>query len=411
MAYSHSQLKVFADCPLRFRLKYIDKVPEPDIPTSPALKFGSIIHSVMEELYKKIQNSGTAPSKEYLKEYFTQEMKNFRTHYETTAWETFPDKDFDDRISLGEQIIDWYYDTYFPFNDASTNGLEQMINFTLPNGAKFRGIIDRLAIKNGEAQIIDYKTDKSIAPLQDFEKSYQQQLTSYAIWVKQHYPHIIKKVTGKLIYLRLQEEITREITEEMLNQAITTITEAITQIEETIFRYNMGEKDAFWPIESPACRWCAYQAMCPLWKHKFTDDEVVITTEIGQTTIKKLVDKFYHLTNQKKELEEQLTSIKEFLEEYVVQHKDQEWKNLYGEQGQVRVDYKTEYKAQNEHNETMKDILLDEDLKELLIMSINSKKLTKYLKDHPEQLNKRANLLILQDKITIGRAKEKKETK
>lgn len=151
--------------------------------------------------------------------------------------------------------------------------------------------------------------------------------------------------------------------------------------------------------------------MCPLWKHKFTDDEVVITTEIGQTTIKKLVDKFYHLTNQKKELEEQLTSIKEFLEEYVVQHKDQEWKNLYGEQGQVRVDYKTEYKAQNEHNETMKDILLDEDLKELLIMSINSKKLTKYLKDHPEQLNKRANLLILQDKITIGRAKEKKETK
>ena len=46
--------------------------------------------------------------------------------------------------------------------------------------------------------------------------------------------------------------------------------------------------------------------MCPLWKHKFQDDEVVISTEIGETTIKKLVDKFYILNTQKKELEDQL---------------------------------------------------------------------------------------------------------
>lgn len=71
--------------------------------------------------------------------------------------------------------------------------------------------------------------------------------------------------------------------------------------------------------------------MCPLWKHKFQEDESVIVSEIGETSIKKLVDKFYHLNNQKKELEENLKGIKEFLEEYVASHPDESWKKLYGD--------------------------------------------------------------------------------
>jgi truncated hemoglobin YjbI len=72
--------------------------------------------------------------------------------------------------------------------------------------------------------------------------------------------------------------------------------------------------------------------MCPLWKHRFQEDEEVIVSEIGETTIKKLVDKFYHLTAQKKEIEENLQGIKEFLEQYVASHADEEWKKLYGEE-------------------------------------------------------------------------------
>jgi hypothetical protein len=60
-----------------------------------------------------------------------------------------------------------------------------------------------------------------------------------------NYPHVVKSVTGKLIYLRLQQEITREITSEMLQHAIDTIVQKIADVENTLFRYNMGEKDAF----------------------------------------------------------------------------------------------------------------------------------------------------------------------
>ena len=142
-------------------------------------------------------------------------------------------------------MIERYYDEYAPFDQAKVNGLEQMISFELPNKAKFRGIIDRLDIKDGHATIVDYKTDKAIAPFAQFEESYQQQLTSYAVWVQHNYPHLIKSITGKLIYLRLEEEVQREITTEMLDTAITKITDKIEEIEQLLFRYNMGEKDVF----------------------------------------------------------------------------------------------------------------------------------------------------------------------
>ena len=100
--------------------------------------------------------------------------------------------------------------------------------------------------------------------------------------------------------------------------------------------------------------------MCPLWKHRFQDDEVVIVSEIGETSIKKLVDKFYHLNNQKKELEDNLKGIKEFLEEYVTSHADEEWKKLYGEEGELKIDYKNELKPRDDKNTELKQLLLDE---------------------------------------------------
>lgn len=249
MAYSHSQLKMFQECELRFRFRYIDRIPEPKVAESPALKFGSIIHSCLELIHKRVQSSSKAPEKEDIKQYFQEELMRYRDQYDAVSELPFLPQDFDDRIALGNEMLDRYYEEYAPFTQAKVNGLEQMIHFTLPNGSKFRGIIDRLDITDGHATIVDYKTDKSIAPYNIFQDTYQQQLTSYALWVHDNYPHLIKSVTGKLIYLRLQQEVSRDITSEMLDQAIEKITDTITRIQETLFRYNMGENDAFLPTE------------------------------------------------------------------------------------------------------------------------------------------------------------------
>lgn len=350
-------------------------------------------------------------SKDEVTDYFRSEMWRFRAEYDAVSELPFSQNDFDERISLGEQMIDQYYETYAPFDQTKVNGLEQNINFELPNTAKFRGVIDRLDIQWDKAIIVDYKTDKSIAPYGAFTDTYQQQLTSYAYRVMNNYPHVVKSVTGKLIYLRLQQEITREITSEMLQKAIDTIVQKIAIVQDTLFRYNMGEKESFWPSEWPQCRRCAYQAMCPLRKHRFQDDETVIVSEIGETTIKKLVDKFYHLNNQKKELEDNLKGIKEFLEEYVSTHADEEWKKLYWEEWELKIDYKNELKPRDDKNNELKQLLLDEWLLDLLTMSINTSRLTKYLAEYPEKMSEFALLVEQKEKYTVGWAKEKKELK
>ncbi|MDR3168341.1 MAG: PD-(D/E)XK nuclease family protein [Candidatus Peribacteria bacterium] len=408
MPYSHSQLKIFDECPLHYRYKYLDKIPEPQIAESPALKFGKILHATLEVLYKTIQNAGQAPEKSALLQYFQSEMQTYRQQYDSLSELPFAAQEFEERMLLGKQMIERYYEQYAPFTETKINGLEQNIHFDLPSGAKFRGIIDRLDLKGDTAIIVDYKTDKSIAPFSTFAESYQQQLTSYAIRVMQHYSHIAKNVEGKLIYLRLQQEITREITREMLESTIKKIEEKIVVVEDTLFRYNMGNKEAFQATEGNHCRRCPYQVLCPLWKHKFTEDEVMMT-EIGETSIKKLIDKFYHLQQQKKALEEEIQTIKAFLEEYVQAHRDEGWSNLYGNEAQVKVAYQDEYKAKVDQGDALKQFLLKHDLRDLLSMTVKSKELTKFLQSHPEQLRQLVDLVEFQEKVVVGRVQAKKK--
>lgn len=409
MAYSHSKLKVYEECALRFRYKYIDKIPEPQVPAKPALFFGTIVHAALEVLYKKIQNSWSAPTRESLKQFVQEEMIKARDEHDRLSDTALLPDQFTDYLDLGRQMIDRYYDTYEPFTTGKVNGLEKMFNFELPNTQKLTGVIDRFDIDGDVATIVDYKTDKDIKPYGEFSLSHEQQMTSYAAWIMVNYPHVVKTIRGKLIYLRLGREIERDITPEAIEQAIQIITDKISVIEEVLFRYNMGEKEAFWPSEWPQCRRCAYQVMCPLWKHKFQADEAVVVSEIGETTIKKLVDKFATLTAEKKRIEENLQWLKEFLEEYVSSHSDEWWKKLYGEWSTLDIRYTDEYKTRDEESsQQLKDYLVQEWMFDYLTMMINTNKLTKSLDTDPSLKEKFSSWLERREKYTVGWVKEKK---
>jgi len=56
MAYSFSQLQTYKQCPLKYRFEKIDNI-KPEIPSeSLNLILGSCVHSVLEELYKKVSD-------------------------------------------------------------------------------------------------------------------------------------------------------------------------------------------------------------------------------------------------------------------------------------------------------------------------------------------------------------------
>ena len=134
-----------------------------------------------------------------------------------------------------------------------------------------------------------------------------------------------------------------------------------------------------------------------------------MVSEIGETTIKKLVDKFATLTAEKKRIEENLQWLKEFLEEYVSSHSDEWWKKLYGEWSTLDIRYTDEYKTRDEESsQQLKDYLVQEWMFDYLTMMINTNKLTKSLDTDPSLKEKFSSWLERREKYTVGWVKDKK---
>ena len=53
--YSHSRLSCFEQCPLKYRLSYIDKI-EAKLEETIEAFLGTIVHETLEALYRDIQN-------------------------------------------------------------------------------------------------------------------------------------------------------------------------------------------------------------------------------------------------------------------------------------------------------------------------------------------------------------------
>ena len=70
--YSHSRLTTFETCPYQYKLKYIDKI---DMGVETVERFlGSLVHSVLEKLYKDLLN-GKENNLEELLEFYEQEWE------------------------------------------------------------------------------------------------------------------------------------------------------------------------------------------------------------------------------------------------------------------------------------------------------------------------------------------------
>jgi ATP-dependent helicase/DNAse subunit B len=63
--YSFSQLQVYIQCPLKYRYKYVDKIPAKEFVESAASLLGKIVHESLEKLYKDV-NVFNTPTQEAL---------------------------------------------------------------------------------------------------------------------------------------------------------------------------------------------------------------------------------------------------------------------------------------------------------------------------------------------------------
>jgi len=246
---SPSRASDFMACPLLYRFRVVDHLPEPP---SPAAARGTLVHAVLERLSDEPPAARTpgaartllAPQWDRLVAEVPELAELFDDEAQRQAW-----------IDEAGLMLDRYFTLEDPTR-IEPSYREMSVTALLDSGLTLRGYIDRLDIaRTGELRIVDYKT--GAAPREEYEARALFQMKFYALvlWrTRGTIPRVLQ-----LIYLGNGEvmsyapdEADLLATERKINAQWQAIDRARTS----------GD----WrPRPSRICEWCSFQALCPVY--------------------------------------------------------------------------------------------------------------------------------------------------
>lgn len=298
--YSHSQLSMYEECPLRYKFSYRDRIRR-DIEGIEAF-LGSRVHETLQKCYDDLKYTKLNSLSELLA-YFN---KLWQENWHDAVAITRPGVTVEHYRTLGERLIENYYRRYAPFDSDITIGTEIRFNFWLDEDGKYRiqGKVDRLSrTDDGTYQIHEYKTSAYLPPQQQADED--RQLGLYYIGVQRRWPHV-ENIRLVWHYLAHDVELVSYRTPEAVTSLIESTKSLIDEMEAAV---------EFPPKESPWCDWCEYLDLCPRTKH-FVKVEALPLNEYLEEPGVKLVNKYASLKAQKKEVEAEMEKVREALVEY-----------------------------------------------------------------------------------------------
>lgn len=249
-ALSPSRAGDFQQCPLLFRLRVVDKVPEP--PNAAATK-GTLVHAVLERLFDLPSGRRTpGEAVELLRPQWERMLGErpeldglFADEAERTAW-----------LTEAERLLGTYFTLEDP-NRLEPAKRELFVRAPMGEGEDrlvLRGFVDRLDIApNGLLRVVDYKTGK--APPRGYEEKSLFQMKFYAL--------VLWKVRGvvpkrlQLLFLGNGERLTYDPTEADLLAVEQRIAGIWTAIR------SAAQAREWTPKPSKLCGWCSFRALCP----------------------------------------------------------------------------------------------------------------------------------------------------
>lgn len=248
---SPSRAADFMTCPLLYRYRTIDRLPEPP---SPEATRGTVVHSVLERLYD-------LPSGERTPDRATQLVRpawDELLEAEPAVAELFADDEDGSALAgwlaSAEELVGRYFALEDP-RHLEPAERELYVETTLDSGLRLRGYVDRLdrAESTGDLRVVDYKTGK--APRAGFEQRAMFQMRFYALVLWRLHGRVPRLL--QLIYLGSGELLRYEPDEADLRateRKLAALWAAIERATET------GDWRA---SPSKLCDWCSHQAICP----------------------------------------------------------------------------------------------------------------------------------------------------
>ncbi|WP_243837800.1 RecB family exonuclease [Cumulibacter soli] len=246
---SPSRAADFKTCPLLYRFRSVDRLPEKP---SPAAARGTVVHAVLEKLFELPRAERTPEQAQSMVEPAWSELLT----EEPVLGELFGD-------DQGKELATWLgtartlVKKYFALEDPrrfDPSEREMLVQTVLDDGLLLRGYVDRMDIApDGQVRVVDYKT--GAAPREMFEAKALFQMKFYAL--------VLWRTTGaipaqlKLMYLADRDELTYspdQVELERLERQLRALWAAIEKAIET---------QDFRPNPSRLCDWCDHHALCP----------------------------------------------------------------------------------------------------------------------------------------------------
>lgn len=247
---SPSRASDFKTCPLLYRFRSIDKIPQR--PTADKAR-GTLVHAVLDRLFDLPAADRTYESAAALVE---PEWATLAGAEPDTA-ALFADGGLADWLDSARRMVAGYFALEDP-SRLEPAAREQLVEAALDLGGDddltLRGYVDRLDVApTGEVRVVDYKT--GAIPRMAYEAKALFQLKFYALvlWrTRGTVPH-----TLKLMYLSDRDTLAYRPDAAELERFERTLVAVWRAIERAVttrdFRAN----------PSKLCGWCDYHALCP----------------------------------------------------------------------------------------------------------------------------------------------------
>ncbi|WP_134766039.1 PD-(D/E)XK nuclease family protein [Nocardioides sp. 1609] len=249
-ALSPSRAADFLSCPLLYRFRTVDRLPEP--PSVDAMR-GTVVHQVLEDIFDLPAVERTPErAQEMVAQVWEQILLD---HPEAALMFAGPAPDAAQWLVSCRDSVRRWYDLEDP-RRLEPAERELYVEALLESKLLLRGFIDRVdEAPDGALRLNDYKTGK--APREGFESRPLFQLRFYALALWRSRGVVPRML--QLVYLGSGEVITYEPDEHDLlatERKVEAVWRAITHAQQT------GD---WQPQRGPLCGWCAHRAICPAW--------------------------------------------------------------------------------------------------------------------------------------------------
>ncbi len=246
---SPSRASDFKTCPLLYRLRTIDRLPEE--PSRPATR-GTVVHSVLERLFDLAPAQRTLEAAQALVEPSWQQLLNQAPELAGLFADDEDGADITAWLQSARDLVASYFALENP-SRLEPAAREELVE-TVVDGLRLRGYVDRLDVSpGGDIRVVDYKTGS--IPREAFEAKALFQMKFYALVLWRTRGVVPRQL--KLIYLADRDTLSYSPAADELASFERTLQAIWAAIERSAAR---GE---FRPSPSRLCDWCSHQALCP----------------------------------------------------------------------------------------------------------------------------------------------------